>query len=141
MTLERIATACHLRCAHRTPADKRSGNRGKAPKCAVITSEAKCLRPQSAPRNVSKTGDHASADAWRRFRDTYTRRLSALTDRVHMSAHPSGTSSDGHASRAGHTSVSVVLDRYGHLLPGTEDRVNDALDSLVRASAPARRER
>jgi integrase len=37
------------------------------------------------------------------------------------------------ASRAGHTSVAVVLDRYGHLLAGSEDRVNDALDALARA--------
>jgi integrase len=35
------------------------------------------------------------------------------------------------ATRAGHTSVSVVLDRYGHLLPGSEDAVNDALDALA----------
>lgn len=37
------------------------------------------------------------------------------------------------AARAGHTSVVTVLDRYGHLLPGTEDRVNDALDVLAGA--------
>lgn len=35
------------------------------------------------------------------------------------------------AQRAGHTSTSVVLDRYGHLLPGSEDRVTDALDQLA----------
>lgn len=39
------------------------------------------------------------------------------------------------AQRAGHTSVAVVLDRYGHLLPGQADAVNDALDRL--AAAPA----
>ena len=49
-----------------------------------------------------------------------------------------GASPNEIASRAGHTSVSVVLDRYGHLLPGSEDKVNDALDALVRASASAR---
>jgi integrase len=32
--------------------------------------------------------------------------------------------------RAGHTSVVTVLDRYGHLLPGTEDRITDALDQM-----------
>jgi integrase len=37
------------------------------------------------------------------------------------------------ASRAGHSSVVTVLDRYGHLLPGSEDRVNDALDALAAA--------
>jgi integrase len=35
------------------------------------------------------------------------------------------------ASRAGHTSVVTVLDRYGHLLPGHEERVNAALDALA----------
>jgi len=35
------------------------------------------------------------------------------------------------ASRAGHTSVSIVLDRYGRLLPGSETRVNDELDRLA----------
>ncbi len=35
------------------------------------------------------------------------------------------------ASRAGHSSVSVVLDRYGHLLPGSAERVNAALDALA----------
>src|SRR5580658_9855822 len=39
------------------------------------------------------------------------------------------------ASRAGHTSVSIVLDRYGHLLPGSESRVNDELDRLAAPSA------
>jgi integrase len=38
------------------------------------------------------------------------------------------------ATRAGHTSVSVVLDRYGHLLPGSEERVTDAVDDLGRAA-------
>lgn len=35
------------------------------------------------------------------------------------------------AVRAGHSSVVTVLDRYGHLLPGSEERVNDALDALA----------
>jgi integrase len=38
------------------------------------------------------------------------------------------------ALRAGHTSVSVVLDRYGHLLPGTEERVTDALEAMAKAA-------
>jgi integrase len=35
------------------------------------------------------------------------------------------------AARAGHSSVVTVLDRYGHLLPGSEDKVNDALDAMA----------
>jgi integrase len=46
-----------------------------------------------------------------------------------------GASAKEIATRAGHTSVSVVLDRYGHLLPGTEERVTDALDVLARTAA------
>ena len=34
--------------------------------------------------------------------------------------------------RAGHSSVAVVLDRYGHLLPGIEERVTAALDEFAR---------
>jgi len=41
------------------------------------------------------------------------------------------------AARAGHTSVSIVLDRYGHLLPGSENRVNDELDRLAATPSPA----
>ena len=45
-----------------------------------------------------------------------------------------GASAKEVAVRAGHTSVSVVLDRYGHLLPGTEERVTDALDAMAIAA-------
>jgi hypothetical protein len=30
--------------------------------------------------------------------------------------------------------MATVLDRYGHLLPGSEDRVNDALDAMAEAA-------
>jgi integrase len=39
------------------------------------------------------------------------------------------------AARAGHTSVATVLDRYGHLLPGGEEKVTDALDAMARQAA------
>ena len=38
------------------------------------------------------------------------------------------------AVRAGHTSVSFTLDRYGHLFPGSEDILNDSLDALVQTA-------
>ena len=34
------------------------------------------------------------------------------------------------ATWAGHSSVATVLDRYGHLLPGQEDRVTDVLGAM-----------
>jgi len=45
-----------------------------------------------------------------------------------------GASSKEIARRAGHASVVTVLDRYGHLLPGEEDRVTDALDLMALAA-------
>jgi integrase len=39
------------------------------------------------------------------------------------------------AARAGHSSVVTVLDRYGHLFPGSEDRVNDALDAMAAGTS------
>jgi hypothetical protein len=38
----------------------------------------------------------------------------------------------------GHSSVTVTLDRYGHLMPGNESEAADCLDAyLVRAMAEA----
>ena len=42
------------------------------------------------------------------------------------------------SARAGHTSVSFTFDRYGHLMPSSEDRVNDALDALAAHATQAR---
>jgi integrase len=43
-----------------------------------------------------------------------------------------GASPNDIARRAGHSSVVTVLDRYGHLLPGLQDSVTDALDAIAR---------
>jgi hypothetical protein len=40
-------------------------------------------------------------------------------------------------SLAGHASAAVVLDRYGHLLPGTEDKLAATLDGMARAGRRA----
>jgi integrase len=45
-----------------------------------------------------------------------------------------GASPEEVAARAGHTSVVTVLDRYGHLLPGSEERVTDALEAMAQAA-------
>ena len=39
--------------------------------------------------------------------------------------------------RAGHTSVSFTLDRYGHLFPGSEEVLNGSLDALARRGRSA----
>ena len=43
------------------------------------------------------------------------------------------------AARAGHTSVSFVLDRYGHLFPEADTALRARLDSLFRAATEHRR--
>ncbi|MGI9118796.1 MAG: tyrosine-type recombinase/integrase [Acidimicrobiales bacterium] len=48
-----------------------------------------------------------------------------------------GASAKEIAVWAGHSSVATVLDRYGHLLPGQEERVTDALEAMFRAAIPA----
>jgi integrase len=40
------------------------------------------------------------------------------------------------ATWAGHSSVATVLDRYGHLLPGQEDRVTAVLDTMWSSARP-----
>jgi integrase len=41
------------------------------------------------------------------------------------------------ATRAGHTSVSFTLDRYGHLYPEADTALRDRLDALYVAGVPA----
>jgi integrase len=41
------------------------------------------------------------------------------------------------ASRAGHTSVSFTLDRYGHLYPEADTALRDRLDALYVAAGQA----
>ena len=48
-----------------------------------------------------------------------------------------GASPNEIATRAGHSSVVTVLDRYGHLLPGSGERVTDALDLMAEEARDA----
>jgi hypothetical protein len=34
----------------------------------------------------------------------------------------------------GHSSITVTLDRYGHLFPGLDERIADGLDDTLRHS-------
>ena len=36
----------------------------------------------------------------------------------------------------GHSSITVTLDRYGHLFPGLDERIADGLDDTLRHSLP-----
>jgi hypothetical protein len=45
----------------------------------------------------------------------------------------------GGRGQGGHTSVSFVLDRYGHLFPEADTALRARLDSLFRAATQHRR--
>jgi integrase len=81
--------------------------------------------------------------AWRaRFWTPATKRAGVAPLRIHDLRHTAvafwisvGASPNEIAARAGHSSVVTVLDRYGHLLPGDEDKVSDALDALAATAS------
>jgi hypothetical protein len=87
-------------------------------------------------------GGAVRLSSWRsRFFLPATKAAGVRPFRVHDLRHTAvslwiaaGASPNEVAARAGHSLVSVVLDRYGHLLPGSSERVNDALDRLATAS-------
>jgi len=85
-----------------------------------------------------------SAGLGEQVKDDETGKVSYVGLRPHDLRHTAvglwiaaGASPKEIATRAGHTSVSFTLDRYGHLLPGTEQRVNDALDVLAGGDTAA----
>jgi integrase len=84
-------------------------------------------------------GEHFRPDIWH----PAVERAGLTPLRIHDLRHTAvalwiaaGASPKEIAVRAGHTSVATVLDRYGHLFPGTEDRVNAALDALAAQAIP-----
>jgi hypothetical protein len=48
-----------------------------------------------------------------------------------------GAGPKGVATRAGHTSVSFTLDRYGHLYPEADTALRDRLDGIYVVGAQA----
>jgi integrase len=40
------------------------------------------------------------------------------------------------ASYMGHASVTITLDRYGHLMPGNEEQAAGLLDAYLAAAVP-----
>lgn len=73
-----------------------------------------------------------SADGRQRYRGLriHDLRHTAVTFWIAAGASPKEV-----ATWAGHSSVATVLDRYGHLLPGHEDRVTDALELMLNGAS------
>jgi integrase len=123
------------------PPKTRAGHR-RVPLPRVVAEALQELLESVAPGGLvftSPEGHPVRASQLRRRMWTPAVKAAALQPlRIHDLRHSAvafwiaaGASPKEIAVRAGHTSVSVVLDRYGHLLPGTEERVNDALDLMA----------
>ena len=95
------------------------------------------------PRALVFAGGHGSvlrASAWRsRFWNPAIRQAGVAPLRIHDMRHTAislwvaaGASPKQIATWAGHTSVSIVLDRYGHLFEGHETPVLANLDQFVQ---------
>ena len=65
-----------------------------------------------------------------------------LHDRRHTFASlmiAAGVNAKAHSTFMGHANITVTLDKYGHLFPGSEEEAADLLDAyLERASTKAR---
>jgi integrase len=62
-------------------------------------------------------------------------RHTAATIAIQSGAHPKAIQ-----SRLGHSSITVTLDRYGHLMPGTDLDLADGIDKLIAAQQPLSRD-
>jgi integrase len=58
---------------------------------------------------------------------------------VRESHDAAGVNAKALSSYMGHSSITITLDRYGHLMPGNEDAAAELLDAyLTRADTTAR---
>jgi integrase len=128
------------------PPKTRSGRRSVPSPRVVADALAEHLEGRTeGPVFCAPEGGPVRASLWRRrFWAPATTKAGVAPLRPHDLRHTAvamwiaaGASPKEIAVRAGHSSVVTVLDRYGHLLPGTEDRVTDALD-LMASAAPAK---
>ncbi len=110
------------------------------PKVAVkVLEEHMAQYPSSPYVFTTESGTQVRLASWRqRVWVPAIHKAGVAPFRVHDLRHTAvaqwiaaGASPREIANRAGHSSTSVVLDRYGHLLPGTAEKVNDALDRLA----------
>lgn len=143
LVAETVATVCgHLIL---NPPKTRAGRRRvPLPRVALEALDAHLHAypgDRSAPLFAAPEGGYQRAELWRRRTWAPAVEAAGLAPlRPHDLRHTAvalwiaaGASPREIATRAGHASVVTVLDRYGHLLPGTEDKLNAALDALADA--------
>lgn len=84
------------------------------------------LRRSNFTRRVWTPATDALGLQGLRFHDL---RHTAVALAIRQGAHPKAIQ-----ERMGHSSVTVTLDRYGHLYEGLDGRIADGLDELLRES-------
>lgn len=82
-------------------------------------------------------GRWVADDAGKRYRKYEGLRIHDLRHTAVALWIAAGAAPNEIAGRAGHSSVVTVLNQYGHLLPGHDDAVNDALDVMALGAVPA----
>lgn len=94
----------------------------------VFTSaEGTPLRRAFYLRHYKPAARRAGLDERLRFHDLRHTCASLL---IAQGAHPKAIQ-----ERLGHSTIRLTLDRYGHLLPGLDDRLRDGLDEAFRGAA------
>lgn len=100
--------------------------------CSVSAVTCSAVAPGSRRRSRLALGQHDDRKRYEGLR-VHDLRHTAVAFWIAAGASPVEI-----ARRAGHSSTVTVLDRYGHLLPSSEDHVTDALDAMATAAQPAR---
>jgi integrase len=125
---------------HTGPPKTRAGRRSvPLPRAVVAELDAHLADLAGDLVFPSPQGDTMRASLFRRrIWQPATERAGVPGLRIHDLRHTAvafwiaaGASPKEVAGRAGHSSVVTVFDRYGHLLPGHEDQVTDALDAMA----------
>ncbi len=84
------------------------------------------MRRSNFARRVWAPAVQRAGLEWLRFHDL---RHTAVALAIGQGAHPKALQ-----ERMGHSSVTVTLDRYGHLYEGLDGQIADALDDVLRTS-------
>ena len=105
---------------------------------AALVSSATSSADRTAKRSTVPPSTRRAKAAWRRAG------LEPIT--LHEARHTfaslmiaAGVNAKALATYMGHASVTITLDRYGHLMPGNEDEAAALLDAYLARESTAKR--
>jgi integrase len=102
--------------------------------------------PSAVRRRALTASKHANEEEMRQARDEHRKPNLLAPIGLHEARHTfaslmiaAGVNAKALSTYMGHSSVTITLDRYGHLMPGNEEEAADLLDAyLERADTAAR---